>query len=518
MQIIDNTLVLRTRNPQKIQNKIPDSDIVRQDNDIYTMTVGWDLSTAQQLARLQMKNIPSPIMRDYNWSGIYDPMNHQKITAEFLTLNPRAFCFNEQGTGKTGAAIWASDYLLSESYRERVLIICPLSIMNSAWASDLFSFAPHRTVGVAHGSKEKRKEIIAKDYEYIIINYDGIEVVKESIAKGGFDLIIIDEANAYKNCTTNRWKLMNKLTMPTTWMWMLTGTPAAQSPVDAHGLAKLCVPDNVTPSKTRFKDSVMYPVSKFKWVAKPNAGDIVHKTLQPAIRFTKEQCLDLPEITYVDREAPLTLQQKHYYKILREEFILEAGDEHISSANVAVNMGKLLQLSGGAVYSNSGNVLQFDVSNRLKVVKEVIDEATAKVLIFAPFKHTIEMLYEFLNKTGISAECITGSVSLNKRTKLFQDFQTLSEPRVLIIQPQAAAHGITLTAANTVIWYSPITSIETYLQANARVNRKGQKNAMTVVNIEGSAVERKLYRLLSGRLEAHIKLLDLYEEIIEENT
>ena len=515
MQVIDNTIVLRTRHPAKIQDNIPDSDIVRQDNDIYTMTVGWDLSTAQQLARLRMKNIPSPIMRDYEWSGIYPPMDHQKTTAEFLTLNPRAFCFNEQGTGKTGAAIWASDYLLTEGYRNRVLIICPLSIMKSAWEVDLFKFAPHRSVGVAYGPKDKRKEIISKDYEYIIINYDGINVIKESIAKGGFDLIVIDEANAYKNCTTNRWKLMNKLTMPTTWMWMLTGTPAAQSPIDAHGLAKLCVPDNVTPSKMRFKDSVMYPVSKFKWVPKPNAQDVVHKTLQPAIRFTKEQCLDLPEVTYVDREAPLTLQQKHYYKILREEFIMEAGDEHVTSANVAVNMGKLLQLSGGAVYSNSGNVLQFDVSNRLKVVKEVIDEASAKVLIFAPFKHTIAMLYEFLNNVNIITECITGEVSLNKRTKLFNDFQTLPEPKVLIIQPQAAAHGITLTAANTIIWYSPITSTETYLQANARIDRKGQKNAMTIVNIEGSAVERKLYRLLSGRLEAHVKLLDLYQEIIE---
>tara|TARA_Y100000813_G_scaffold196689_1_gene180607 strand:+ start:934 stop:2481 length:1548 start_codon:yes stop_codon:yes gene_type:complete len=515
MQVIDNTLILRTRNPQKIQSKIPDSDVVRVDEDIYTMAVGWDLSTAQQLARLQMKNIPSPIMRDYEWSGLHAPMTHQKTTAEFLTLNPRAFCFNEQGTGKTGAAIWASDYLLSEGYRQRVLIICPLSIMKSAWQADLFKFAPHRTVGVAHGAKEKRKEIIANDYEYIIINYDGVNVVKDVIAKGGFDLVIIDEANAYKNCTTNRWKLINKLVTLDTWMWMLTGTPAAQSPLDAHGLAKLCVPNNVTPSKMRFKDAVMYPVSKFKWIAKPNAQDIVHKTLQPAIRFTKEQCLDLPEVTYVDREAPLTLQQKHYYKILREEFIMEAGDEHVTSANVAVNMSKLLQLSGGAVYSNSGNIVQFDVSNRLKVVKEVIDEATAKVLIFAPFKHTIDILYQYLNKEGIATEYITGEVSLNKRTKLFDDFQVLPEPRVLVIQPQAAAHGITLTAANTIIWYSPITSTETYLQANARINRKGQKNAMTIVNIEGSAVERKLYRLLSGRLEAHIKLLDLYEEIIQ---
>ena len=515
MQVIDNTLVLRTRHPTKIQTNIPSSDIVRKDNDIYTIKMRWDLLTAQRLAKLRMKNIPSPIMRDYKWTGLYAPMEHQKTTAEFLTLNPRAFCFNEQGTGKTGAAIWASDYLLSEGFIDRVLIICPLSIMKSAWEADLYKFAPHRSLGVAHGAKEKRKKIIENDYEYIIINYDGINVVKDAVAKGGFNLIIIDEANAYKNCTTNRWKLINRLITPSTWMWMLTGTPAAQSPIDAHGLAKLCVPDNVTPSKMRFKDSVMYPVSKFKWIPKPNAQDIVHKTLQPAIRFTKEQCLDLPPVTYVERTAPLTLQQKHYYKILREEFILEAGDEHITSANVAVNMSKLLQLSGGAVYSNSGNIVEFDTSNRLNVVKEVIEEASAKVLIFAPFKHTIEILYNYLNKAGITAECITGSVSLNKRTKLFSDFQVLPDPKVLIIQPQAAAHGITLTAANTIIWYSPITSTETYLQANARINRKGQKNAMTIVNIEGSAVERKLYKLLSGRLEAHVKLLDLYQEIIK---
>ena len=518
MQVIDNTLILRTRHPTKIQDRIPDSDIVRKDNDIYTMTVEWDLYTAQQLARLRMKNIPSPIMRDYNWSGVYAPMDHQKVTAEFLTLNPRAFCFNEQGTGKTAAALWASDYLLQQEYIHRVLVICPLSIMHSAWGADMFDFAPHRSMGVAYGAKDKRKEIIKKDYEYIIINFDGIDVVKETIAKGGFDLIIIDEANAYKNCTTKRWKTINRLIKPSTWMWMMTGTPAAQSPLDAHGLAKLCVPKNVTPSKTRFKDSVMYPVSKFKWMAKPTAQATVHKTLQPAIRFTKEQCLDLPEVTYVERQAPLTLQQQHYYKELCREFVICAGEESVTSANVAVNMSKLLQLSGGAVYSNNGNVIEFDVSNRLKVVKEVIDEATAKVLIFAPFKHTITMLYEFLNKAKISAECITGEVSVSKRTRLFDFFQTTSEPRVLIIQPQAAAHGITLTAASTIIWYSPITSTETYLQANARIDRKGQKNAMTIVNIDGSPIERKLYRLLSGRLEAHVKLLDLYEEIIKEST
>ena len=515
MQVIEDRILLRTRHPEKIVDKIPQSSVVDIRDDIYTICVDWNLPTAQKLARLKMKGVPSPITYEYAWAGVSPPMEHQKTTAEFLTLNPRAFCFNEQGTGKTAAAIWASDYLLAKKHVTRVLIVCPLSIMQSAWQADLFKFAVHRKVGIAYGPREKREKIINNtEYEYIVINYDGIEVVKDIIKDNNFDLIIIDEANAYKTSTTKRWKTMSKLVGSSTWMWMLTGSPAAQSPVDAHGLAKLCVPENVTRSLTTFRNMVMYPVSRFKWVPKPNALDIVFETLQPAIRFTKEECLDLPEVTYVDRMAPLTLQQQHYYKILRTEFLMQAGEEQVTSANVAVNMSKLLQVSGGAVYSNSGNTIEFDVSNRLKVVKEVIDESIAKVLIFVPYRHTITLLHEYLTDQGIATECITGDTSLNQRTDLFKRFQESDDIKVFVIQPQAAAHGVTLTAASTVIWYAPITSTETYLQANARINRRGQKNAMTIVNIQGSAAERRLYSLLSGRLHAHVKLLDLYNEII----
>ena len=515
MQVIEDRILLRTRHPEKIVDKIPHSSVVDIRDDIYTICVDWNLPTAQKLARLKMKGVPSPITYEYAWAGVSPPMEHQKTTAEFLTLNPRAFCFNEQGTGKTAAAIWASDYLLAKKHVTRVLIVCPLSIMQSAWQADLFKFAVHRKVGIAYGPREKREKIINNtEYEYIVINYDGIEFVKDIIKDNNFDLIIIDEANAYKTSTTKRWKTMSKLVGSSTWMWMLTGSPAAQSPVDAHGLAKLCVPDNVTRSLTTFRNMVMYPVSRFKWVPKPNALDIVFETLQPAIRFTKEECLDLPEITYVEREAPLTLQQEHYYKILRTKFLMQAGEEQVTSANVAVNINKLLQVSGGAVYSNSGNTIEFDVSNRLKVVKEVIDESIAKVLIFVPYRHTITLLHEYLTDQGIATECITGDTSLNQRTDLFKRFQESDDIKVFVIQPQAAAHGVTLTAASTVIWYAPITSTETYLQANARINRRGQKNAMTIVNIQGSAAERRLYSLLSGRLHAHVKLLDLYNEII----
>jgi len=515
MEIIDNRyLAVRTRNPDKIQSKIPTSLIVKSEGDIYTLAVDWNLENAQRLRQLRVKNAPSPILRDYSWPGLYSPMAHQRTTAEFLTLHPRAYCLNEQGTGKTASAIWASDYLLTRGYIKRVLVVCPVSIMQAAWQSDLFTFAMHRKVGVAYGDREKRRQIIGSNYEYIIINYDGVSTVLDSLQKGEFDLVIIDEANAYKNAKTQRWKSLSKLISPKTSLWLMTGTPAAQSPADAYGLAKLCTPDTVPKFFTTFKESVMVQVTRFKWIPKPNASSIVHAALQPAIRFEKKDCLDLPPVTYTDRDAPLTPQQKKYYELLKKEFLVKAGEEEITSANVAVNLNKLLQISGGAVYSNSGATVEFDVSNRLNVVEEVIEEASHKVLVFVPFTHTISLLKEHLDKLHIPCEVISGSVPASKRNDIIQRFQTKDEAdlKVLIIQPAAAAHGITLTAADTVVWYAPVTSTEIYLQANARIDRQGQKHAMTVVHIVGSQIEQKLYRMLRERLTNHEKLIDLYRE------
>ena len=133
----------------------------------------------------------------YSWPGVYPPMQHQRETAIFLATNQRAFCFNEQGTGKTASSIWAADCLMEQEIIRRVLIICPLSIMQSAWQADLFKFAVHRKVAVAYGDRLKRRAIIESDADFVIINYDGVEIVADAIANGGFDLIIIDEANAY---------------------------------------------------------------------------------------------------------------------------------------------------------------------------------------------------------------------------------------------------------------------------------------------------------------------------------
>jgi len=234
-------------------------------------------------------NAPSPIEGRYEWTGRYDPYDHQKTIASFFTLNKRAFCFNEQGTGKTASAIWAADYLLEQGKINRVLVICPLSIMESAWRNDLFSFAMHRKVDVAYGSKKKRREIIENGAEFVIINYDGVEIVQDVVKEGGFDLIIVDEATHYKNVQTKRWKTLNKLMDKGTWLWMMTGTPASQSPMDAFGIAKLICPNRIPKLSAAWREKVMYQVSRFKWLPRPKAKDYVFQALQPAIRIRSEE-------------------------------------------------------------------------------------------------------------------------------------------------------------------------------------------------------------------------------------
>ena len=308
MEIIKNkALKLKVRHPNRITEVIPKSKQLSE----HEVLVHWGVPETKVLRNLNIK-APAPIERQYKWTGQHTPFDHQKTTAAFLTMNPRCFCFNEMGTGKTASAIWASDFLMNKKEVNRVLIICPLSIMDSAWRGDLFKVAMHRKVGIAHGKPAQRRAVIASDAEYVIINYEGVEIVRDEIANGGFDLIIVDEANAYKNAKSKRWKVLNSLLTPQTRLWLMTGTPAAQSPLDAYGLAKLVNPTGVPQFFGSFRDLVMIKVTQFKYVPKEDAVDTVFKVLQPAIRYTKAEGMDLPPMVTTKRNMELTPQQNKF--------------------------------------------------------------------------------------------------------------------------------------------------------------------------------------------------------------
>ena len=323
MKLIDNKAVKITVPNEVaglIQKHIPKATVVETRENLSDILVYWGIDEMIKLNQLVTfkKPLPSPITRDYKWSGRFQPFDHQKVTSEFLSTHTRAFCFNEAGTGKTSSVLWACDYLMNEKKIKRVLVVCPLSIMTSAWKNDIYNTCVHRVPGVAYGTADQRRLIIDNpQYEFVIINYDGVNIVKDAIKEANFDLVVIDEANAYKTVTTARWKTLAKILQPETRLWMLTGTPASQSPVDAYGLARLVCPDRVPKFSSAWRDIVMKQLTRFKWVPKPGSETKVFNTLQPAIRFAKNDCLDLPDVMYQTRIVPLTKQVETFYNKLK---------------------------------------------------------------------------------------------------------------------------------------------------------------------------------------------------------
>ena len=523
MQIIENrALKFITKKHAQIKQLIPRSEILEVRGEKAMVMVFWGLTEWKLLRNLGVKNVPHPIRGRYKWPGLYKPFDHQLTTAEFLAVNPRCFVFNEQGTGKTASAAWAADYLLRNKLITRALVVCPVSIMDTAWRADLFRILMHRSVGIAQGTRQQREKVIAGDYEFVIINFDGVKTVREALAAGGFDLVIIDEASQVKTATTDRWKSLNSLITPTTWVWSMTGTPAAQSPLDAYGLAKMVNPAAVPRFFSAWRDQVMVKITQYKWMPKAQATQMVRAVLQPAIRFTKEECLDLPDQLYTTREVPLTAQQQKYYETLRKQMVANTSGVQITAANAAGQLNKLLQVATGSAYADDGQVVDFDITNRVEELMDVITGSSHKTLVFIPYRHALDRLEIELNNRRLAligsqpdsyeVAHIHGGTPATQRAEIIKSFQTEDRIRVLLLVPQAASHGITLTRADQIVWWGPVSSVETYLQANARAHRAGQTNKVTVTHLQGSPVERRMYAALQGNVDRHLDLVELYKQ------
>jgi SNF2 family DNA or RNA helicase len=226
--------------------------------------------------------------------------------------------------------------------------------------------------------------------------------------------------------------------------------------------------------------------------------------------------LDLPPVITVTREVPMTPQQNKYYKLLKEQLLVSAAGETITAVNAGVAVNKLLQISCGAAYTDDKEVVVFDAGPRLAVLEEILEETSRKVIIFAMFRSSIDTIVNHLTKKGYGVDQIHGDVSASKRGRIINDFQTTPTIRVLVMQPQATAHGITLTAADTVVFFGPLMSVEQYIQCIARADRKGQdSDKVTVHHIESSPIEKKLFKAMNTKVNDNGLLVGLFDSEVK---
>lgn len=510
-------VVVRVRDPNRILTLIPKSKILHVDGKDF-VAIPHKVDETRVLSNIGI-NAPSPIRYHYNWSGMYTPFKAQLDTADFLSLRPRAYVLSEMGTGKSMSSLWTFDYLRSIGKVHKALVICPLSTMERTWADEIFKHFPHLNAAVLHGTRAKRLALLdERDIDVYIINHDGLQIVAGELAKRpDIDLVILDEiSQAARNASTDRWKIINTIVNKqvdgTRWCWGMTGTPTPNAPTDAWAQCRIVTPSTVPPYFGRFKDQVMKQVNNFLWVARPNAMDAVYSVMQPSIRFSRAECVDLPETTYQTRTVPLSATQKKAYKDMMATLSYQAAQGQVLAVNEAVKASKLVQIACGVAYDDQGNEVTTDATPRLEVVDEIVDGAEGKTIVFVPFVSSVHLVADYLRSKGKTVECIYGEVSKHERDRIFGEFQNLSDPKVLVAQPAAMSHGLTLVAANTIVWYAPIFSNDIYEQACARITRPGQTRNTLIVNIEGSPIEQRAYERLRNKQKMQGILLSMVEE------
>lgn len=507
-------MVLRLRDPSRITTLIPVAKPFDYKGERF-VAVPHNIDAVKLLRNIGMP-APAPIRYYYQWPGRYKPFAAQESTAAFLSMHNRAFCLSEIGTGKSLATLWAYDYLRSVGQRQKLMVVSPLSTLERTWGDELFMNFPHLNYTVLHGSRSRRIKLLEQDADVYIINHDGVQIILDAVSKRpDIDLVVIDEiSQVARNAGTDRWKALNRLINGNIVRaaWGLTGTPTPNSPMDAFAQCKLLVPETVPKYANRFRDLVMRQVSTYNWVPKDDALDRVRDAMQPSIRFTRDECVDLPPCLYETREVEMSPEQKAAYKAMMKTLHVELEGGQITAVNEAVKISKLLQIATGTLYSNEGTEVSIPSASRLNAVMEIIEGTEHKVIVFVPFVSAVNKVASYLTSKQVNVECVHGQVSKSERDRIFKAFQGKGGPKVLLAQPAAMSHGLTLTEANTIVWFAPHFSNEVFTQANGRITRPGQKNNQFIIMLEGSATERKLYERLRTKQKVEGLLLDMIKQ------
>lgn len=505
--------VLVTPATDQLANLFSDAKSFHKDNVTYAV-IPHGITETLALRGLGY-GVPAPIESHYDF-GVYKPFDVQLKTCALLTLNKRAYVLNGLGTGKTKSALWAFDYLKRNGHANKALVCSPLSTLMDVWGKEIFQTVPHLKFAVLHGSRQKRLDRLNSDADVFIINHDGVSVLYDEIEalaqSGTLTNLILDELAVYRNPGAARAKSMAKLAQHFEWVWGMTGTPTPNAPSDVWAQCKIVTPNTMPMRFGKFRELVMYQESQFKWKPKDDGVSIAFDVMQPAVRYSLDDIIELPECVTQDLAVTLGSKQKAVYKQIVKTAQAAIDNHEITAMNAGAIFNKLLQVSMGWVYSSTGDTVQLDNDGRIQALLDIIDAADKKVIVFVPFKHALSGISKALTANKIEHAVVSGDTPLGSRTEIFRLFQSTDKYKVLAAHPKCMSHGLTLTAATVTVWFGPITSAETFEQANARPRRLGQKHKQLLVRMFSTPVEKKVYAMLEKKQNVQSQLLALFED------
>lgn len=432
------------------------------------------------------------------------PFAHQAITTDFIKQNNRCLITSDPGTGKTRSVL---DAIVD--HESRILVIAPLSILESSWVDDLKKFQPQLTYALAYN--RNREKAFAGDANVVITNHDAVKWIAQNIkVLDDFNTLVIDEFTAFKNKDSQRSKAILKIAQQFEYRIAMSGTPNSNTILDMwHPTLIIDDGERLGHRFYSFRNSVC--TSKFngfanEWTDKEDAQLTVGAAISDInIRYELEDCLDMPEQSLHTMYVDLPKKIMQQYLTFSKDNVLYTGTTTINAVHAGAKVKKLLQLCTGAIYNEHG-VAEGIHTERYDLVMQLVQQREHSLVAFN-WRHEREHMVDIATKLKIKHATIDGETPVHKRKEIVDRLQA-GQLQVVFCHPQSAGHGLTMTQAKTIIWASPTYNAEHYQQFNRRIYRAGQTDKTEIIQIAARDTwETDVYTKLQTKLGKMEELL-----------
>lgn len=435
----------------------------------------------------------------------------QQCTIDRLYSSNDTFLIAKMGAGKTVCALTAIDELLRAGILMRVLIIAPLKVCDSVWRNEHKKWAhlKHLKVNVATGDVKQRECMVEMDSDILVINKENVAwFFKEYKAMHGCDGLVVDELSQYRDPGGKTFAKMRRRLKDFIWRVGMTGTPVSE---DFCGLyAQMLIIDLGQMLGTNYQnylDRYFYPVDyeRRNWQLRPGAGKAIADKIRPYVYTMPDYRDQLPKINYVTEYVDMPRGGRNMYEILKKDLLVDLGKDMVIASNQAVLTGKLGQVANGFVYTSDDERKALRVHEaKFNKLRQLIAEADGPVLVVYWYQHDRELLKSRLKAPAFS------EVKNKEKSQALEDDWNAGKIPVLLIHPKSGGHGLNLQyGGHNIIWYGPTWSRDLTEQIDARVWRKGQKQAVKVITIE---TKNTIDQIISARVEGKGKFDRLLHE------
>jgi len=460
------------------------------------------------------------------------PYAHQ-LTALEKSWNKESYAyFMEMGTGKTKVLIDNMSMLYDKGKIDGALIIAPKGVIGTWYNQEIPTHLPDHIENVSvlwqanitKGQQEKLNELLKSSdkLHILIMNVEALSTSKgtdfaESFLRTHNTIMAIDESTTIKNSSAKRTKNILKLAPKSKYRRIMTGSPITKNPLDLYSQCEFLSPwlldfasfyafrNRYAEMKTiHAKGRSIQVVNFFK-----NIGELSEKLKGFSYRVLKEDCLDLPDKIYVKRNVVLTEEQSKLYKQMKTMALAILNGKQTTTVTVLTQLMRLHQITCGHFTADDGSTQNIK-SNRINELMNVLEEVEGKAIIWANYQKDM-----FEIKKAIEKEYGEGSVvdyygltPQEDRQPNIKLFQENPDCRFFIGTPQTGGYGITLTQANTVVYYSNGYDLEKRLQSEDRAHRIGQKKSVTYVDlISEETVDEKIVKALRKKINIASEVL-----------